>query len=154
PALLLVVAPVEDVPLAAAGKHPLRHAGPGELVEPAVEREPVAQGALRLGQEEPVVADLAERLVDEGPQDRGREERARGRGARHSAPPLALAMRCFTSCSTRRRSSSSRRTPGAPCRTTRAASAWASASISASSVKLRFRIAATRARIASSGAVG
>src|SRR5207237_3144920 len=39
PALLVVVAAVEHVPFAAAGDDPLWHAGPGQLVETAIERE-------------------------------------------------------------------------------------------------------------------
>src|SRR5437667_75457 len=153
-ALLLVVAAVEDVPLAAAGDHALRHAGAGKLVEAAVEGEALGEPALRLGEEEPLVADAPELLTRDGLQEGVGQEREARLGERHSANPRCCAMRCFTSCSTRRRSRSSRRTPGAPLRTRRSASALASRSISASSSKLRPRIAAKRVRIVSSGAVG
>src|SRR5207245_9417771 len=153
-ALLLVVAAVEDVPLAAAGDHALRHAGARELVQAAVEGEALGEPALRLGEEEPLVADAAGLLSRDGLQEGVGQEREARLGERHSANPRCCAMRCFTSCSTRRRSRSARRTPGAPLRTRRSASALASRSISASSSKLRARIAAKRARIVSSGASG
>src|SRR5882724_7108722 len=153
-ALLLVVAAVEDVPFAAAGDHALRHAGTRELVEAAVEGEALGEPALRLGEEEPLVADTPELLTRDGLQEGVGQEREARLGERHSGNPRCCALRCFTSCSTRRRSRSSRRTPGAPLRTRRSASALASRSISASSSKLRLKIAAKRVRIVSSGAVG
>src|SRR5581483_7846702 len=152
PALLLVVPSIEDVPLAASGDDPLRHPGAGQLVEPTVEREPVGERTLRLGEEQALVADPPELLGPDRLQERVREERQAGLGERHSGKPFVFAIRCFTSCSTRRRSRSSRRTPGAPWRTTRSASACASRSISASSSKFRARIASKRARTVSSGA--
>src|SRR5258708_4651453 len=68
-ALLLVVAAVEDVPFAAAGDHALRHAGTRELIEAAVEGETLGEPALRLGEEEPLVADVPELLTRDGLQE-------------------------------------------------------------------------------------
>src|ERR1051325_8741642 len=75
PPLLFVVAAVEDVPFPAPGDHPLRHASAGQLVQAAVDRERVAQTALRLVQEEALVADLPECVGRDRLQERVRAER-------------------------------------------------------------------------------
>src|SRR5262249_40055456 len=150
--LFLVVAPVEDVPLPAAGNDALGHACTDELVQPIVEREGLGEDLLGPGEEEVLVANLPEAFVGNGFHQGVRQERQPALGERHRTKPRAFASRCLTSCSTRRRSSSSRRIPGAPCRTRRAASAAASRSISASCSKLWVRIWAKRAWIRSSGA--
>src|SRR6266481_508964 len=95
-ALLLVVAAVEDVPFAAAGDHALRHAGTRELIEAAVEGETLGEPALRLGEEEPLVADVPELLTRDGLQEGVGQEREARLGERHSGNPRCCAMRCFT----------------------------------------------------------
>src|SRR5437870_6690055 len=148
---LLVVTAVEHVPLAAPRHHPLGHPPPRQLVEALVEREALGQEALGLGEEQPLAADAPEPVGGYRLHEGVRQEGEPALRERHRTNPRRSAMRCLTSCSTRRRSRSSRRTPGAPLRTTRSASAEASRSISASSSKLRVRSAAKRACTAASG---
>src|SRR5262245_39125721 len=151
PALLVVVLSIEDVPFAAARQHALGHARTYELVEAIVGREGGDQRALGLVEEQAVAAHPSELLVENAPLERVRQERQPALRQVHSTNPRALARRCFTSCSTRRRSRSSRRTPGAPCRTSFSASAIASRSIASSSSKFFVSSATKRARTRSSG---
>src|SRR5207253_5251860 len=149
--LLLVVPAVEDVPLPAPGEDALRHPPPRQLIEALVEREALGEDALRLGEEQPLAAHAAEPFRADSLQDGVRQEGQSALRQVQRTNPRRSAIRCLTSCSTRRRSRSSRRMPGAPRRTTRSASAAASRSISASSSKLRARSAAKQACTFSSG---
>src|SRR5213594_4323886 len=111
-ALLLVVPAVEHVPLSAARNDPLRHAGARQLVETAVEVEAVGERPLGLVQEQTLVADGAQLLGADRLQERVGEEGEAPFGQSHRTNPRAWATRWRTSCSTLRRSRSSRRTPG------------------------------------------
>src|SRR5262249_53993703 len=126
PALFLVVFPVEYVPLAASRRHSLRHPCARELIEAAIEGERVGEGTLGLVQEQAVVPDPSQLLLHDAAHEGMRQVREPSLGQGHRTNPRAFAIRCLTSCSTLRRSRSSRRTPGAPRRTIFSASAIAS----------------------------
>src|SRR5262249_23968663 len=141
-----------DVPVAAAGHHVLRHAGAGQAIELAVERELLGERLLRFGEEVMLASHGAELAVDDGLHQHVREMRDAAFGQAHSTNPRAFAMRRSPSCSTLRRSRSSRFTPGAPWRTSFSASAIACRSISASSSKFFVSTATKRAFTVASGA--
>ena len=134
--LLVVVLPVEHVPLPASRHHPLRHAGACELIDAAVEREPSSRSTRfasfrnsRSLRTVPSFSSTMQRMMacdryDSRPSDRVT--------ARTPAP-----SRCAASRAARPSAGRDPRAgrPAHPCRTSFSASAMASCSMASSSSK-------------------